>query len=116
MKEETNVKKWYFEVFPEELDSFGDEIDETLTFDEVYNCFNEEREWNERVKTILDRIAFDSDIRDRILQETNDRYNMGENEIFKIYNIIMDDYLKKVDLKMKEKEEARIKKVRLMKH
>ena len=87
------VKNWYNGKFPQEVDAFGNYIDEILTFEDIYNCFMEEKVYNQRVEDVLDCFSFDSDVRYRILEETERKYNLKEKEIFNIYNKYMNDLI-----------------------
>ena len=99
MKNE-KVKDWYKKTFPEEKE-FANDIDKTLTFEDIYNCFKEEKEYNNRVEKIINKFCFDSDVRDRILEEIEERYNLEENEMFNLYDSFMDDA---IDKTMKKKK------------
>ena len=94
MKEEINVKKWYGKEFPSEKNSFAKDIDKDLTFEDIYKCLTEEKEWNERTETIIHKFDFDSDVRNRIVEEINNRYT--EIDIFEYYETIMDDMCDKI--------------------
>lgn len=91
-KKEENVRKWYAKEFPREKD-FAKDIDKKLTFEEIYKCFTEEKKWTQRVDETLNKFASDSDVRNRILEETNNRYNMGKDEIYDSYCKLVDDYI-----------------------
>jgi len=99
--EDVNVKQWYKREYPTEED-FANDIDEALTFEDIYKCFNEEKNYNERVENILHKFGCDSDVRDRILEEVEKRYNLEEDTLYDIYENYMEQLTEKLIEKKKK--------------
>ena len=98
--ENEKVWKWYKKAFPKEKD-FAEDIDKELTFEDIYNCFKEEKEYNKKVEEIINKFDSDSDVRNRILEEIDKRYDLEENEMYNIYGNFMNDAIDKM---IKEKK------------